>query len=216
MGCRAAPLLPLVLLLPGALGRARAEGRPCQPGTYREAPTASHCAPCRVCDGHQREYVRNCSEFADAICKCVPEYSCGEAAEECGKCPCAPWQKQTRKGCQSCSEGMLNNLAAEEEDVNCKPEWKGPTQPPTNVAEIDNHLIPISITLIMVLLLCVLTLLLSCVFIRFGAQAKHLKLPHEQLAQEVDDCSYRYPEEEEGEHSKAIRGLKGELLENIP
>lgn len=102
----------------------------------------------------------------------------------------------------------------EEKDVICIPESKDPTPSPT--AQASDTTLGIGMTTSTVLTaICVgLLLLLLCIFFilwaskMFPAVIKKLSL--KPVVQEVEDCSCRYPEEEEG------GGLKGDLLENTP
>ncbi|XP_032094324.1 uncharacterized protein LOC116523327 isoform X2 [Thamnophis elegans] len=66
---------------------------------------------------------------------------------------------------------------------------------------------------IIIIALCVAFMVLCYFFLRYWLRKKFPKPSHGQLAQEVDDCSYRYPEEEEGGSCEALSSLKGGLLE---
>ncbi|XP_063001490.1 tumor necrosis factor receptor superfamily member 9 [Elgaria multicarinata webbii] len=232
--------VPLVLLV--LLWRPCLCSGPCEPNAFRKDPSDRYCVACRVCDGENRAYAQPCSQNADAVCRCLYGHTCVEAVEECHTCHCAPGKENTDQGCQSCREGTFYNHTngkcqpwsqcpgnkiltpgTKEKDVVCKPELKGPSQPPmdvvvvsTKLPEMESQLIPVSVALLLALLLFAFILLLSCLFFRSRALRKLLTLPHGQLAQEVDDCSYRYPEEEQGGSSESTEGPKEELLENIP
>ncbi|XP_072833818.2 tumor necrosis factor receptor superfamily member 9 isoform X1 [Pogona vitticeps] len=226
----------LALLLPGLLwSRELAPKPPCEEGTFREAPW-QNCVPCDLCDGDHREYERRCNGTANALCRCRPGFLCGGNA--CERCLCSAGQEPTAEGCRSCPKGTFNNQShapcrpwtrcpeghiltpgTEKTDVVCRPglEEPGTTAPPGVVStqmrseETDSRLLAVILALLGVLLLCLVFLLLSCVFFRSWARETFRKGPPKQLAQEVDDCVYRYPEEEEGEGS-GTPCLKGELL----
>ncbi|XP_053256466.1 tumor necrosis factor receptor superfamily member 9 [Podarcis raffonei] len=230
------PLLLLAFLLWRCFAAAKAG---CEKGTYRDAQRQT-CSPCTPCQD-KYQYERRCSEDSDAVCKCAPEYECGDL--ECGSCVCGIGEEWNGAGCQECPEGKFkawisgkcqnwtqcpaNQISIPgtvKTDVVCNTTTEGPTKPQTwpvltKETEQDSHLVPISIALAVALLLCVLFLVLFCIFFRSWAREKFpaviLKVPLGQLAQEVDDCSYRYPEEEEG-GSNETAGLTGQLMEKIP
>ncbi|XP_078235205.1 tumor necrosis factor receptor superfamily member 9 isoform X2 [Pogona vitticeps] len=181
----------LALLLPGLLwSRELAPKPPCEEGTFREAPW-QNCVPCDLCDG----------------CRSCPKGTFNNQSHA----PCRPWTR--------CPEGHILTPGTEKTDVVCRPglEEPGTTAPPGVVStqmrseETDSRLLAVILALLGVLLLCLVFLLLSCVFFRSWARETFRKGPPKQLAQEVDDCVYRYPEEEEGEGS-GTPCLKGELL----
>ncbi|KAJ7306505.1 hypothetical protein JRQ81_009860 [Phrynocephalus forsythii] len=231
-------LLAVGVLLSGLLwSRSLSSEQPCDKGTFREAP-GQKCVPCDLCDGDHREYQRPCSATANALCRCRPGFECGGPA--CQRCPCPAGQMWTPQGCQNCPEGKFNNgtldqchpwtqcpegirtPGTEKTDVVCQP---GPEAPFTTAAaspgvvstkmhptETDPGLLAFTAALVGALLLFLALLFLPCIFFRSSwAQAKFQKGPRRQPAQEVDDCTYGYPEEEEGGGSDGPF-LKGELL----
>ncbi|KAG8142412.1 hypothetical protein E2320_006322 [Naja naja] len=78
--------------------------------------------------------------------------------------------------------------------------------------ERENQLILITSAVIITILFAT-SMVLTCLFLRSWIQKKFVKPFHGQLAQEVDECIYRYPEEEEGGSCEAPASLKGGLLE---
>ncbi|KAM6435606.1 tumor necrosis factor receptor superfamily member 9 [Liasis olivaceus] len=229
MGRLAWALLLLLLLQSRAL-----PGLLCPTGTFRRGAETS-CRQCRVCD-RNLAYKQNCTETADAVCECAVGYSCGK---NCESCQCPLGQQRTIRGCQNCPEKTFNDQrtgecrpwrkcpddkiwkpGTKERDVVC---WFGSESPTTQsstslsilstkISESGSQLIPISIALVMAILSAICMLLVYTLF-RSWIQGKFLKSLHGQLAQEVDDCTYRYPEEEEGGSCEAAASLKGELLE---
>ncbi|XP_061457852.1 tumor necrosis factor receptor superfamily member 9 [Rhineura floridana] len=265
-------LVAAVLLTLLLLWSRRLSAQKCEDGTYREA-SSGKCIICKGCEGIFA-YAQPCSESANAICRCLPEYEC--EGRECGTCTCDAGKEWMGAGCQDCPEGKFKSLktgtcrswtqcsanniltpGTKTTDVICKNELEGLTQPPpflvvsvkvtdedpfqsrlrpshsTETAvmkstddllidkskERDSQLIPISIALTVALFLCMAFLILFCIFFRSWAQEKFpavmLKLPLGQSAQEMDECSFRYPEEEEGGGTE-MTGLKGDAAEKIP
>ncbi|XP_015264636.1 PREDICTED: tumor necrosis factor receptor superfamily member 9 [Gekko japonicus] len=101
----------------------------------------------------------------------------------------------------------------------CVPESEDPAPSPTVPGSDTTVRIAITTGTALTAICVGLLLLLFCIFFSLWAQKKFpavfKKLSLKPLVQEVEDCSCRYPEEEEGGGSD-ISGLKGELLENIP
>ncbi|XP_060115689.1 tumor necrosis factor receptor superfamily member 9 [Heteronotia binoei] len=215
------PLFMLLLLLWDQLSLAFSS---CPNGTYLRAN--GKCFPCKTCEGEQA-YEKECSETANAVCKCI---RCGE---------CSIGEERTEEGCQRCPQGTFNNQVngicqewtqcpankitipgTEEKDVICMPESKDTTPSPTAAgSDITVGIAITTSTSTILTAVCMGLLLLFCIFFGLWAQKKFptvfKKLSLKPLVQEVEDCSCRYPEEEEGGGSD-ISGLKGELLENIP
>ncbi|XP_032094323.1 tumor necrosis factor receptor superfamily member 9-like isoform X1 [Thamnophis elegans] len=206
------------------------------PGAFRPGKGQS-CQQCRVCD-RTLVYKQKCTETSDARCRCAEGYSCGK---NCEACECPVGQQRTITGCQKCTPKTFNNRTTgecrpwstcpgdrirepgtEKRDVVC---WSGseiPTTQPstslpafsTTVSEWGNDLILlVTSAFIIIIALCVAFMVLCYFFLRYWLRKKFPKPSHGQLAQEVDDCSYRYPEEEEGGSCEALSSLKGGLLE---
>ncbi|XP_054857409.1 tumor necrosis factor receptor superfamily member 9 [Eublepharis macularius] len=220
-GSAGLPLLWLLLLL---LWSRRGLGASCPNDAYL-GPNGK-CFPCRTCEGEQ-EYEKKCSETENAVCKCI---RCGE---------CGIGEKRTEEGCQSCPQGTFNDQVngecrqwtqcpsgkimtpgTEKKDVVCMPEFKDPEPSPTAQGSdtTEGIVLTASIALITTSVLCLGFLLLFCIFFSLWARKKlsaiFMKQPLKQPAQEVEDCSCRYPEEEEGGGCNAA-DLKWELLEKI-
>uniref|UniRef100_A0A8C7E2H0 TNFR-Cys domain-containing protein n=1 Tax=Naja naja TaxID=35670 RepID=A0A8C7E2H0_NAJNA len=206
----------------------------CPDGTYRPAEGES-CRQCSVCD-RTLVYKQNCTTTSNAVCECAPGYSCGK---NCEACECGLGQQRTIAGCRNCPEktfndrhtgecrpwrkclgGKIQEAGTKERDVVC---WIGsevPTSQPstalsifsTKVSERENQLILITSAVIITILFAT-SMVLTCLFLRSWIQKKFVKPFHGQLAQEVDECIYRYPEEEEGGSCEAPASLKGGLLE---
>ncbi|XP_070614336.1 tumor necrosis factor receptor superfamily member 9 [Erythrolamprus reginae] len=207
-------------------------GSDCPHGSFRPSPDAK-CKQCRVCD-RTLMYKQKCTQTTDAICKCAPGYSCDK---NCSACACRVGEQRTITGCQKCPEKTFNNqttgecrpwrkcpgdkiqeAGTKERDVVC---WSGseiqPTTKPstsvTKVSEEGNLLILISSAFVITIFLFAACMVLAYLFLRSWIHQKSHKPSHGQLAQEVDDCTYRYPEEEEGGSTEAPSSLKGVLLE---
>ncbi|XP_013931019.1 PREDICTED: tumor necrosis factor receptor superfamily member 9-like [Thamnophis sirtalis] len=220
----------LLLLCTGAVCEV-----PCPKGAFRPGKGQS-CQQCRVCD-RTLVYKQKCTETSDARCRCAEGYSCGK---NCEACECPVGQQRTITGCQKCTPKTFNNRTTgecrpwstcpgdrirepgtEKRDVVC---WSGseiPTTQPstslavfsTTVSEWGNDLILVTSAFIIIIALCLAFMVLCYFFLRYWLRKKFPKPSHGQLAQEVDDCSYRYPEEEEGGSCEALSSLKGGLLE---
>ncbi|XP_042334490.1 tumor necrosis factor receptor superfamily member 9 [Sceloporus undulatus] len=134
--------------------------------------------------------------------------------------PCRPFSR--------CPDDRILKPGTKESDVVCQPEPTRPPIPTTGVSpikttappETDGQMVPIAMS-VAALLLCLLALCLSCLVFRSWAQEKSQEggsACHGQPAQEVDDCSYCYPEEEEGgDGCSKASGAKWELLlEKVP
>ncbi|XP_077168219.1 tumor necrosis factor receptor superfamily member 9 [Paroedura picta] len=208
MGGRTGLNLLLLLLLWGQ----RSLGSSCPTGAFLGAN--GKCFPCTTCEGEQ-VYVKECSETANAVCKCI-------GCEECGA-----GEEQTEEGCQRCPPGTFNSQV----NGRCRP-WtqcasNNSKTPGTEVKDVICVSAPGSDTTVgtgiststILSAVCVgLLLMIFCVFFslwakKFPAILKKLSL--KPLVQEVEDCTCRYPEEEEGGGSD-LSGLKGELLRNTP
>ncbi|XP_062822030.1 tumor necrosis factor receptor superfamily member 9 [Anolis carolinensis] len=210
----------------------------CPEGSYRDPSSGlEDCLPCDVCD-EGSSYLRPCGPEANAVCKCPPGRECG--GNTCVRCHCPEGQEPTKDGgCQRCPEGEFSDGTSgpcrpwsrcppghriqtpgmEESDVVCQPEPEGPTVPNSGIPttkkmEPSTRLLPIAL-LAAALLSCHLVLLFFC---RLWVQGKPQEGPCRQPAQEVDDCSYCFPEEEEGDGGGEGFLTKGELLllEKVP
>ncbi|XP_039223339.1 tumor necrosis factor receptor superfamily member 9 [Crotalus tigris] len=205
----------------------------CPNGTFSPGP-GQYCQQCSVCD-RTLVYKQKCTETTDAVCECARGYSCGE---KCEACKCAPGQQRTFTGCQDCPEKTFNDqptgkcrpwtkcpgdrireAGTKKRDVIC---WtaKLTTQPftsmsvlSTKISEGGGQVVLISSAFAITILLFAVCMVLAYLFLRSWIRKKLVKPLQGQLAQEVDDCSYRYPEEEEGGSCEAVSSLKGVLLE---
>uniref|UniRef100_A0A8C5WS37 TNF receptor superfamily member 9 n=1 Tax=Laticauda laticaudata TaxID=8630 RepID=A0A8C5WS37_LATLA len=226
-------LLLLLLLRTGVFCKGS-----CPHGTYRPAESES-CRQCSVCD-RTLVYKQKCTATSNAICECAPGYSCGK---NCEACKCGLGQQRTIAGCYSCPEktfndrhtgecrpwrkcpgGKVQEPGTKKKDVVCWTQSEVPTsQPSTSLSvfstkvssEGGNQLILISSAFVITILLFAACMVLAYFFLRSWIRKKFLKPFHGQLAQEVDECTYRYPEEEEGGSCEAPASLRGDLLEKF-
>ncbi|XP_034260688.1 tumor necrosis factor receptor superfamily member 9 [Pantherophis guttatus] len=207
----------------------------CPNGTFSPGPSES-CRQCSVCD-RTLVYKQKCTKTTDAICECARGYSCGQ---NCEACECPLGQQRTITGCQKCPEKTFNDRptgeckpwkkcpgdkirepGTKERDVVCWSESEIPTTKPstslavfsTKASEEGKQLILITTAFVITAFLFATCMVLAYLFFRSWIQKKPPKPSHGQLAQEVDDCTYRYPEEEEGGSCEAPSSLKGGLLE---
>nr|XP_056721543.1 tumor necrosis factor receptor superfamily member 9 [Euleptes europaea] len=214
------PLLSLLLLLWGR----RSSRASCQKDTYL-GPNEK-CFPCTICEGEQ-VYEKECTETANAVCKCIRCEECGigkqRTKEGCRHCPQGTFNNQVNGVCikwTQCPSDKIMTPGTEAEDVICMPEFKGPSTAPSPTAPGSDTTEGLAITASIGLTVAVVvSLLLFSIFFSLWARMKFpaifMKFPLKSPAQEVEDCSCCYPEEEEGGGSDTS-GLKGELLENIP
>ncbi|XP_058017426.1 tumor necrosis factor receptor superfamily member 9 [Ahaetulla prasina] len=207
----------------------------CPDGTFSPGQ-GEPCRQCSVCD-RTLVYKQKCTKTTDAVCECARGYSCGK---NCEACECALGQQRTITGCQNCPDKTFNDRptgecrpwrkcpgdkirepGTKERDVVCWSESEMPTTQPstslavssTKVSEVGNHLILFASAFVITVFLFAACMVLAYLFFRSWIQKKTLKPFHGQLAQEVDDCTYRFPEEEEGGSCEAPSSLKGGLLE---
>uniref|UniRef100_A0A8D0DWE5 TNF receptor superfamily member 9 n=1 Tax=Salvator merianae TaxID=96440 RepID=A0A8D0DWE5_SALMN len=246
MGChhrRGPAFLVLLLLLSARIGRLSGHSV-CPKGSFSYS---GRCAVCKVCTAIQRQTRPCGGTLdAECACKagyqCGEHGECGscecaagqerDGDGECRGCPEGKYNDQKTGRCKPwnpCPPSQVEEPGTKTRDVICRPPSGGPSQPPgpPNVAATQAPgagslgSLPLSATLVVALLLGVLVFLLACVVFRTQAQgscpATILKAPLRQLAQEVDDSSCRYPEEEQGGSGEATR-MKTEqlLLEDHP
>ncbi|XP_026546124.1 tumor necrosis factor receptor superfamily member 9-like [Notechis scutatus] len=225
-------LLLLLLLRPGVFGKVS-----CPRGAYRPAEGQS-CRPCSVCD-RTLVYKQKCTATSNAVCECAPGYSCGK---NCEACKCELGQQRTIAGCQSCPDktfndqhtgecrpwrkcpgGKIQEPGTKKKDVVCWTQSEVPTSQPSTSPSVfstkvssegGNQLILTSFAFVTILLFGA-CMVLAYFFLRSCIRKKFPKPVHGQLAQEVDECIYRYPEEEEGGSCEAPASLKGDLLEKF-
>ncbi|XP_067328989.1 tumor necrosis factor receptor superfamily member 9 isoform X2 [Anolis sagrei] len=212
-------LMMMMLLRVGAL--------PCPEGSYRDP--LEGCLPCDVCD--RRSYLRPCGPEANAVCRCPPGRECG--GNTCVRCDCPNGQQPTKKGgCQRCPKGEFSNGTSgpcrpwsrcppglriqtpgtEESDVVCQPELGAPTQPdPRSPSRPSLVVLAVACPAAALLTCLLLVLLLFRRWLR--VQGKAQQGPFHRPAQEVDDLSFCFPEEEEG--GREAFGAKAEL-EKVP
>ncbi|XP_066493576.1 tumor necrosis factor receptor superfamily member 9 [Tiliqua scincoides] len=205
-------------------------------------PTTGKCELCRMCEGileYKQRCLKTADAICQCVpmFRCGGNKTCKKCICEIGE---QPTDKGKNGYLQLLEEPLvLSGLTVQQgllcpgnkiltngsrtKDVKCNVASESTTTASTvlvaispAVTERDSHLLTISIALTVALLLCVLSLLILSIAFRAWAQRKLLtafvKQPLGQMAQEVDDCSCRYPEEEEG----GGEGLKGELLEKYP
>uniref|UniRef100_A0ACB8ECA3 Uncharacterized protein n=1 Tax=Sphaerodactylus townsendi TaxID=933632 RepID=A0ACB8ECA3_9SAUR len=140
----------------------------------------------------------------------------------CQSCPQGTFNNQIDGECRQWTQCLPNEIVipgTETEDVTCRPKDMAPSPTAPGSDTTEDPGIPATAALAVASVLSIGFLLTFCTFFTLWARKKipavFMKWPLKPPVQEVEDCSCRYPEEEEGGGGDTS-GPKGQLLENIP
>lgn len=194
---------------------------PCTKGSYSSFQnTQSRCHLCKICSG-VFTYKTMCTDKSDAICECRPGYRCiGNDCTQCKK-SCSPGTELSGSDCIPCKKGTFSNKADtacipwtncsakgsvvqypgnSTQDVTCTP------QPTTVPMPPDGKIMEIIILVAAAMFLLTSIIMCGMFFITWQKKkklSKELKkapvLQNLVTPMEEDQCSCRYPEEEQGD-----------------
>ncbi|XP_043912392.1 tumor necrosis factor receptor superfamily member 9-like [Protopterus annectens] len=199
--------------------------KPCSPGSFSSAENTDHrCSPCTNCAG-VFIFKKNCTDTSDAVCQCISGYKCADDA--CKKCKksCGPGTELYKTECRLCINGTFSS----EEDTpcipwtNCSAQGKSVHFPGSSTKDVTcGYPFPSPVTttipkgegitgtiVLVAAAMFLLTSILMCgMFLVTWHKKKKLskqlkkgrpELHHLGTPKEEDECSYRFPEEEQGE-----------------
>ncbi|XP_005004437.1 tumor necrosis factor receptor superfamily member 9 isoform X2 [Cavia porcellus] len=191
----------------------------CPANSYSSRGGQTACDICRKCEGLFRT-KKPCSPTSNAECECVPGFRC--LGPGCASChpDCEPGQQFTEDGCEDCCCGTFNGErggvcrpwtqcslsgktvlvnGTKEKDVVCGP-VPSDFPPGPSPQSFSVLLVLTSAMVLLLLLLCVCQhSVIKWSWKRFAYLFKRPFMKPVQTAQMEDACSYRFPQEEEGE-----------------